>query len=384
MDILTGIASSNQKLTAGTAKDVVTPHDNFNSLLTDSMNLTKVDLPVAGKITTGTQPKAKITDTETDGPVTPAPAMATTDMSSQNILALLTQINAYQVTTSGKDIQLQTQSTSQAIATTRSAEQTAALGTTDVATPVPTPTTTKTSLPLAIDTLTAVLKKETPAESRDAQTALHLPPSLEIASVPTPTTTKTNLPLEIDTLSTVLKKEIPAESTGAQTAAHLPVAIPALLTPAIEVQQKTTPGPTVNTPFGKSGWTQDVAQQLVVMVKDKIQTISLALNPPNLGPLQVVVKIENQVANVQFTSAVPEVQQALRDGLPVLQDLLSQAGVELGQADIGNRQPQRGQKNRQAKQNESSSNNDDEFIQSINTANQTGPSHRQGLVNLYA
>jgi flagellar hook-length control protein FliK len=161
------------------------------------------------------------------------------------------------------------------------------------------------------------------------------------------------------------------------------MSLAASLKPVMDAPATAAVSVGINTPFGKSDWTKAVAQQVMVMVNDKVQTISLALNPPNLGPLQVVVKIENQVANVQFSSAAPEVLQALREGLPVLQDMLGQAGVALGQADIGQRQPQRGQKNNPAKPNESSASPDAELIPSIHNA-QTDLSYRQGLVNLYA
>jgi flagellar hook-length control protein FliK len=199
--------------------------------------------------------------------------------------------------------------------------------------------------------------------------------------------------LALDKLTTLLKTgRADAADADAATATSVanepsqtlsPMSLAASLKPVMDAPATAVAPASINTPFGKSGWTQAVAQQVLVMVKDKVQTISLALNPPNLGPLQVLVKIENQVANVQFYSAAPEVQQALRDGLPVLQDLLGQAGMTLGQADIGHRQPQRGQKNNPAKLNESSASPEGELITAPHNT-LTDPSYRQGLVNLYA
>jgi flagellar hook-length control protein FliK len=212
---------------------------------------------------------------------------------------------------------------------------------------------------------------------------------------PQPSTELSHQALALDKLTVQLRKTGPADiadtanttNTTSFANAHsqtpTPTHLAEALKPLMDTPSNVVAQASVNTPFGKSGWTQAVAQQVMVMVKDKVQTISLALNPPNLGPLQVVVKIENQVANVQFSSAAPEVLQALREGLPVLQDMLGQAGVALGQADIGQRQPQRGQKNNPAKPNESSASPDAELIPSIHNA-QTDLSYRQGLVNLYA
>jgi len=352
MDLLTAIASSTQPSTAATAKDAATPNDQFNALLTTSMNGAKAALPVA------TSSKEASSETPAASASSELPA---TDMSGQSILAMLTQINAYQAATSGKDSPATTATstgqslaqplsdsrrTSPAVAMATAAATSASLATTDLAKPAPTPSTEPSNSALALDKLTTQLKKTEPADAADTSTAASL------ASTPSQTLTSTHL-------ATALK-------------------------PVMDAPQTTVPQALVNTPFGKSGWTQAVAQQVMVMVKDKVQTISLALNPPNLGPLQVVVKIENQVANVQFSSAVPEVQQALREGLPVLQDMLGQAGVALGQADIGNRQPQRGQKNNPDKLNEASASPEEEFSQSIHVANQTDTSQRRGLVNIYA
>jgi len=327
MDLLTAIASSTQVLTAVTAKEALVPIDSFFAFLTDSMTAIKASVPAAieqDRASTST-PKQPEKPTNSD-----SQAELSVDMSGQSILAMLTQINAYQAATTSKD----------------SPAASASMATTDIAKPAPPSSTEPSEQALALDKLTFQLKKTGPAETADiASTA-------SVASTPSQALTPTHLtpPFKL----------------------------------VMDAPQTTVPQAIVNTPFGKSGWTQAVAQQVMVMVKDKVQTISLALNPPNLGPLQVVVKIENQVANVQFSSAAPEVQQALRDGLPVLQEMLGQAGVALGQADIGNRQPQRGQKNHSEKQSKSSLNTDEEFIQSIHNASQTDTSQRLGLVNIYA
>ena len=342
MDSLTAIASSTQTSTAGTAKEAATPNDEFNAVLAESMNGPKAAVTAA----TERDKPAPETPATSETPTTPA-----TDMSGQSILSMLTQINAYQAATTGKDSP--TTSTSQSLSDGRRASpamtaprMTPSLAA-DLAKPVPAPSTDPSHPALALDKLTAQLKKTGPTDAADTATAV----ATSVASVPSEALT--------------------------------PTPLNAALKPVMDAPPTTVAQASVNTPFGKSGWTQAVAQQVMVMVKDKVQTISLALNPPNLGPLQVVVKIENQVANVQFSSAAPEIQQALRDGLPVLQDLLGQAGVALGQTDIGHRQPQRGQKNNPTKFNESSASPEEELIQSIHNA-QTDPSYRQGLVNLYA
>lgn len=84
-----------------------------------------------------------------------------------------------------------------------------------------------------------------------------------------------------------------------------------------------------------TGWNDAIAQRVLWMAQDSMQSASITLNPPNLGALQVSLQIENQQASVQFVTTNAQVQQALQDALPVLRDLLAQSGIALGQADVG-------------------------------------------------
>ncbi|MFZ6744178.1 flagellar hook-length control protein FliK [Undibacterium sp. JH2W] len=80
---------------------------------------------------------------------------------------------------------------------------------------------------------------------------------------------------------------------------------------------------------GSNGWDKAVGQKVVWMVGEGLQSAELTLNPPDLGPLQVVLKVSNDQANASFTSAQPEVREALEAALPRLKQMLSDAGVQL-------------------------------------------------------
>ena len=70
------------------------------------------------------------------------------------------------------------------------------------------------------------------------------------------------------------------------------------------------------------------------MIAGEQQSASLTLNPPDLGPLQVVLNVTNSQANATFVAAQPEVRQALEAAMPRLRDMLSDAGIQLGQATV--------------------------------------------------
>jgi flagellar hook-length control protein FliK len=85
---------------------------------------------------------------------------------------------------------------------------------------------------------------------------------------------------------------------------------------------------------GSPAWDQQLGQKVVWMVAGGVQSASLTLNPPDLGPLQVVLSISNDEAIASFTSAQPEVRQALEAALPKLREMMSEAGINLGNASV--------------------------------------------------
>lgn len=88
--------------------------------------------------------------------------------------------------------------------------------------------------------------------------------------------------------------------------------------------------PAVGTP----AWGQALGDKLVWMASGAQQTASLTLNPPNLGPLQVVLDVKNDQATASFYAAQPEVRQALESALPRLREMMTEAGIQLGQATV--------------------------------------------------
>ncbi|OWY30923.1 flagellar hook-length control protein FliK [Herbaspirillum robiniae] len=90
---------------------------------------------------------------------------------------------------------------------------------------------------------------------------------------------------------------------------------------------------------GSAGWDQAVGQKVTWMVSGGIQSASLTLNPPDLGPMQVVLSVHNQQADATFITAQPEVKQALEAAMPKLREMMEQAGIQLGQATVNTGMP---------------------------------------------
>ena len=106
--------------------------------------------------------------------------------------------------------------------------------------------------------------------------------------------------------------------------------------PASAAGDKLTPQ------VGSPDWDQALGQKVVWMVAGGQQSASLTLNPPDLGPMQVVLNVTNSHATATFTAAQPEVRQALEAAMPKLREMLGDAGIQLGQTSVnaGNAQQQ--------------------------------------------
>ncbi|TFW32088.1 flagellar hook-length control protein FliK [Massilia horti] len=85
---------------------------------------------------------------------------------------------------------------------------------------------------------------------------------------------------------------------------------------------------------GSAAWDQQVGQKIVWMVAGEEQSASLTLNPPDLGPLKVVLSVTNDQASVAFSANQLEVRQALENALPRLREMMSESGIALGNATV--------------------------------------------------
>jgi flagellar hook-length control protein FliK len=109
-------------------------------------------------------------------------------------------------------------------------------------------------------------------------------------------------------------------------AAHGP--LDALNTPSEATAPRLAPA------VGTAAWGQALGDKIVWMAAAAQQTATLTLNPPNMGPLQIVLNVSNEQATASFFSAQPEVRQALEAAFPRLKEMMSEAGIQLGQATV--------------------------------------------------
>lgn len=103
---------------------------------------------------------------------------------------------------------------------------------------------------------------------------------------------------------------------------------------AAESMQQLGSSNTINAYPGKTGWDQAISQKVVWMLGAQEQSATLTLNPPDMGPLQVVIHVHNDQADTTFISDNAEVRQALQDGMDNLRNKMNESGIQLGQANV--------------------------------------------------
>jgi len=96
----------------------------------------------------------------------------------------------------------------------------------------------------------------------------------------------------------------------------------------------------VNVNFSKPEWSGVVAERTALMFAQNINTAELQLDPPEIGPLQVKVSVNQDQASVVFTASNQMVRESVDQSIFRLRELLSQQGLDLVNVDISHQQQQ--------------------------------------------
>ncbi|MES1983099.1 MAG: flagellar hook-length control protein FliK [Pseudomonadota bacterium] len=104
------------------------------------------------------------------------------------------------------------------------------------------------------------------------------------------------------------------------------------------------PGATVqvaiNTPVTDKAWGGEFNQKIIWLAGSGEHTAELHLNPPNLGPLDVVLRVSGDQATALFTSPHGVVRDAIEQALPKLREMLADNGIMLGNATVSDQSRQ--------------------------------------------
>jgi flagellar hook-length control protein FliK len=86
---------------------------------------------------------------------------------------------------------------------------------------------------------------------------------------------------------------------------------------------------------GAPGWSEEVGNRVIWMANRMESRAELVLTPPQMGRVEVSLSISGDQASATFVSPNPAVREALEAALPRLREVLADAGIQLGQAQVG-------------------------------------------------
>ncbi len=106
---------------------------------------------------------------------------------------------------------------------------------------------------------------------------------------------------------------------------------------------------------------QQMKEKVMVMVSQKLQSVDIQLDPPELGNVHVRVNLQGEQATVNFMVQQPQAKDALEQHMNKLREMLEESGVDLGDTDV----------QQQFAQNDESLDEDSEFFSASGADNNT-------------
>ena len=106
-------------------------------------------------------------------------------------------------------------------------------------------------------------------------------------------------------------------------------------------------------PLASPQWPTELGRQFISIAQagnSLGQIAELRLDPPELGPLRITINLNDNVAHAVFSSPHASVRQTVENALPQLQQMLEQAGISLGQANVNDQQAGRESQDRNGAQ----------------------------------
>lgn len=160
-------------------------------------------------------------------------------------------------------------------------------------------------------------------------------------SVPTAANTEMRIPPRSDTANAaILAGESNPGNSGSTPAFATAMAATGVTNgTAAPAQQPHAPPQAITSTINSPNWTQDFGSRVVWMAKNDQQVAQININPPQLGPIQITLSINGDQTTATFASPHSEVRQAIQDSLPQLREMFSNAGISLGQANVGSQLP---------------------------------------------
>lgn len=145
----------------------------------------------------------------------------------------------------------------------------------------------------------------------------------------------------------------------------------------------------INSQVAQPKWGSEFAQKIVWLSSQQQQTAEIRLNPAHLGPVEIMLNMDNDQITAQFVSSHLAVREAIEASLPRLREMMSENGITLGDVSVGaesfQQQADTQQNNRESSGSGYGNNTvglNDEPMAQIETS--IAPNRHKGIVNTFA
>ena len=193
----------------------------------------------------------------------------------------------------------------------------------------------------ALPTGISALPDAPPLPATDAATAA------PILTAATAAAANTSEPARAATAMAVAPEHIQALAGDAAAAGGQAAAIdgvaplhgsPGTVAPAFRAESPLAQQPLALPANPEAGFDDGFGTHVAWMAGQRIGHAEIRINPEHAGPIDVHVELDGDRVHAGFHSASADVRQALEASLPRLRELLGQHGLQLGQAEVGQRQ----------------------------------------------
>jgi flagellar hook-length control protein FliK len=159
-------------------------------------------------------------------------------------------------------------------------------------------------------------------------------------------------------------------------------------TTAAKDDAAATPVPvTITQPLDDAGFASELGARLTVLAQDGVQHAELHLNPADMGPVAVNIKLDGQQAQVTFHAAQADTRNVLEQGLPDLAAALAGAGLTLAGGGVFQQQSQGGRERQGSDGQTAGSGQRGTDAGTVSAATASQPvrvAQQRGVVDLYA
>lgn len=138
-------------------------------------------------------------------------------------------------------------------------------------------------------------------------------------------------------------------------------------------------------------WNQVLSSRVIWMATEGLQQAALKLNPANLGPVEVRLRVQNEQVNVAFIAQNPATRDALEQALPRLRESFVENGLALSSADVSDQASHEAKEDEAQKNNSNNKGSQNADISALSTADNNSDKTVTGVeenneagVNVYA